>query len=101
MLAMYVDFEFENDGRELVAKVAAESVPMFEGMAGLRSKTFTIDASGRHATNVYFWDDEEVGRSFFSDEIIELATGLYGVPPTIRYADVLQVVANDAAVVTD
>ena len=97
MLAVFVEFEFEDDARERAAKVATEVASAFEGMPGLRTKAFTVDPSGHHATNVYVWDDEDAARGFFSDELVERVTGLYGVRPTVRFADVVGLVVNEPA----
>ena len=61
---------------------------------GLRSKAFTVDEAGGEATNVYLWESEDAARAFFTDALIERVTGLYGVRPTIRYADVAALVDN-------
>ena len=95
MLAIFVDFEFDDDARERVSKVAVEASPIFEGMPGLRSKTFTVDPAGRRATNFYVWDDEDAGRGFFTDELVEQVVSLYGVRPTLRYADIVGYVSNE------
>jgi heme-degrading monooxygenase HmoA len=94
MLAVFVDLAFDEDARDRVAKVAAEASPIFEGMPGLRQKAFTMDPSGRKATNVYLWDSEEAARAFFTDELVEQVVGLYGARPTVRYAEVVGLVSN-------
>ncbi|MGZ4473625.1 MAG: YdhR family protein [Nocardioidaceae bacterium] len=97
MLAVFVEFEFENDARERAAKIATEVAPTFEGMPGLRTKAFTVDPSGRRATNVYVWDADDAARGFFNDELVERVTGLYGVRPTVRFAEVVGLVVNAPA----
>jgi hypothetical protein len=79
--------------RSTLAKIADEERGTFEGMSGLRFKSFTIDDDGQ-ARNFYLWDDEEKARAFFSDEIIDLVTGIYGVAPKVEYLDVLEFVDN-------
>jgi hypothetical protein len=40
------------------------------------------------------WDDEEKARAFFSEEVVDMVTGIYGVAPKIEYLDVLELVDN-------
>ena len=70
---------------------------MFEGMAGLRSKAYTFDETAGRATNFYVWDSEDAARSFFSPDLAELVTGLYGVAPTIDYVEIAELVDNSGA----
>jgi len=63
-------------------------------MPGLRQKAFTVDEEGRRATNVYLWDSEEAARGFFSDELVEFVTGLYGVRPSVSFVEVAELVDN-------
>ena len=79
-----------------VAKIADEERGTFEGMPGLRFKSFTLDDDGR-ARNFYLWDDEEKARAFFTEEIVDMVTGIYGVPPKIEYLDILEFVDNSGA----
>jgi hypothetical protein len=93
--AVIVAFEFGDDfDGERVANVAREARSMFEGMPGLRSKVFAVDEVGRRATNFYVWDSAEQAHAFFTPELTERVTGLYGVAPMISYADVLAIVDN-------
>ncbi|WP_405594182.1 hypothetical protein OG741_01225 [Streptomyces sp. NBC_01410] len=45
--------------RATLAKIAGELRGPFEGMAGLRFKSFMLDEDGVQARNFYVWDDEE------------------------------------------
>jgi hypothetical protein len=63
-------------------------------MPGLRQKAFTIDEQSRRATNVYLWESEEAARGFFTDQLVERVTGLYGVPPTVSFVDVAELAEN-------
>jgi hypothetical protein len=63
-------------------------------MPGLRSKTFTIDEENHEAVNFYLWDSEEAARAFFTDELRQRVTGLYGVAPTIQFLEVAALVDN-------
>jgi heme-degrading monooxygenase HmoA len=95
MVAVFVRFRFE-DGidRDAVTRIAEEAQGRFAGMPGLRSKAFTVDEDAREATNVYLWESEEAARAFFTDDLVERVTGLYGVRPSVRYADVAALVDN-------
>jgi hypothetical protein len=44
------------------------------------------------------WDSEEAARAFFSPELAERVTGLYGVAPEIRFVEIGALVENAAAV---
>jgi hypothetical protein len=97
MIGVFVTFEgADGPDRDRAAKVAHEARHMFEGMAGLRSKAFTYDDEAARATNFYVWDSEDAARAFFSPELTELVTGLYGVAPSIAYVEVLELVDNAA-----
>jgi hypothetical protein len=63
-------------------------------MPGLRSKVFTLRPERRQATNVYVWDSEQEARAFFTPQILEQITALYGVPPSIEYAAIAGLVEN-------
>jgi hypothetical protein len=65
-------------------------------MPGLRSKVFTFDPETGEATNVYVWESEAAAREFFSPELAERVTGLYGVRPEIRFVEVAALVDNGA-----
>ena len=62
-------------------------------MPGLRFKRFMLDDAGQ-AQNFYLWDDEEKARAFFTEEVVDMVTGIYGVAPKIEYLDVLEFVDN-------
>jgi len=66
----------------------------FRGMPGLRSKAFTVDEATNEATNFYVWDSEEAARAFFDEELRQRVTGLYGVPPSIRFVQIAELVDN-------
>src|SRR6185295_18382876 len=96
MIAVFVTFDSDTLDEERVRKVAAEARPMFEGMPNLRNKFFTLDPTNHRATNVYVWDTEDAARQFFSDELVERVTGLYGVRPQITYAEIAELVDNSS-----
>jgi hypothetical protein len=78
------------------AKIAQQERGTFEGMPGLRLKSFTLNDDGQ-ARNLYLWDDETKARAFFTDEVVNMVTGIYGVAPEIEYLDVLEFVDNSGA----
>ena len=94
MIAVLVTFDDDNLDDERVRKVAAEARKAFEGMANLRNKVFTLDENGRRATNVYVWESDDAARQFFSDQLLERVTGLYGVRPRVEFAEILELVDN-------
>ena len=95
MIATFVTFKYEGDFNEAkIAKIAEMSRGKFEGMPGLRSKAFTIRAERREATNVYVWDSEDAAKAFFTPEMLERVTGIYGVRPTVEFATLAALVDN-------
>jgi hypothetical protein len=94
MIAVFVRFDSDDTNEARVRKIAAEAKAMFEGMAGLRFKFFTIGEAKDRATNVYVWESEEAARQFFSEELVERVTGLYGVKPQIEFAEIVELVDN-------
>jgi predicted enzyme related to lactoylglutathione lyase len=69
--------------------LAAEAVPAFERVPGLRSKTFTLDPARREAVNVYVWDDAALAQAFFSEALRAQVTRVYGVAPRIDFLTVV------------
>ena len=95
MQGVFVEFQYGDDfDRAHVAEIAREARGRFEGLPRLRQKAFTIDEQNRRATNVYLWESEDAAREFFSDELIERVTGLYGVRPTVTFVEVAELVDN-------
>ncbi|HUI49677.1 MAG TPA: hypothetical protein VL119_13350 [Acidimicrobiia bacterium] len=94
MIAAFVTFDSKDLDDDAVRKIAAEAKAMFQGMPGLRNKLFTLDAKQKRATNVYVWESEAAAREFFSDQLLERVTGLYGVRPSIEFAEVVEFVDN-------
>jgi hypothetical protein len=94
MIAVFVRFDSDDLDHERVRKVAAEARGMFEGMADLRNKLFTLGENGNRATNVYVWESENAARQFFSDQLLERVTSLYGVRPQIDFAEIIELVDN-------
>ena len=66
-------------------------------MPELQSKAFTIDPVNREALNFYVWESEEAAKVFFSQQLIDRVTELYGVRPTVQFVDVAALVENRAS----
>jgi len=90
MIAAFVTFESDEIDEGRVRAVAAESRGLFEGMAGLRTKLFTFDETTHRARNVYVWESEDAARQFFSEQLLERVTGLYGVRPQVELAEIIE-----------
>jgi heme-degrading monooxygenase HmoA len=98
MVAVLVRFRYEGGFNEArVRQVAEAARAKFEGMPGLRSKTFTIDPANREAVNFYVWESEEAAKAFFSQQLMDRVTELYGVRPTAQFMDVAALVENRVA----
>ena len=96
MIGVNVTFDYGDDGfdRARVIGVAENARAMFEGMAGLRFKFFTLEEKHHLARNFYVWDSKDAAERFFSPELTERVTGLYGVAPTIDFVEIAQIVDN-------
>jgi hypothetical protein len=98
MIAVLIRFRYEIGFSEArLRQVAAAARAKFEGMPGLRSKAFTIDPVNREAVNFYVWDSEDAAKAFFSEQLIDRVTELYGVRPTVQFLDVAVLVENRAS----
>ena len=95
MVGVFVTFAYGDDfDAGKVAAIAEGARERFVGMPHLRSKAFTVDEAARTATNFYVWDSREAAEAFFTDDLREFVTGLYGVAPEIRYAEIATLVDN-------
>jgi hypothetical protein len=95
VIGVSVTFQYDEDfDRGRVVSIAENERGTFEGMPGLRFKAFTVDDARQRAMNFYVWESAEAAKSFFSEEVRELVTGLYGVPPTIDFVEIAQLVDN-------
>src|SRR5215470_4844120 len=95
MIGAFVTFRYGDDfNAEKIRKIAEGAKPTFEGMPGLRSKAFTVDAANKEAVNFYVWESEAAAKTFFTDALLERVTGLYGVRPTIRTVEIAALVDN-------
>ena len=95
MIGVFVTFRYgDNFDERAVRKIAETARARFEGMPGLRSKAFTLNSGKREATNFYVWDSEDAAKAFFSDELLERVTGLYGVRPSVEFVQIATLVEN-------
>src|SRR5262245_25166670 len=95
MIGAIVTFRYgDNFDERAVRKIAETARAKFEGMPGLRSKAFTFDSGKRGATNFYVWESEDAAKAFFTDELLERVTGLYGVPPSVEFVQIAALVEN-------
>jgi len=95
MIGVNVTFDYEGDfDRSRVTKVAENARGMFEGMPGLRFKFFTFDEKEQRAVNFYVWESEGAAEGFFTEELRERVTTLYGVKPTVNFVEIAQIVDN-------
>lgn len=98
MIGVFVTFRYGSDfDGAKVRKIAETARSRFEGMPGLRSKAFTVNADAREAVNVYVWDSEGAAKAFFNEELVQRVTALYGVRPTIAFVEVAALVDNAAS----
>jgi heme-degrading monooxygenase HmoA len=98
VIGVSVTFQYDDDfDRARVVSIAENARGTFEGMPGLRSKVFTVDDPRRRAMNFYVWESADAARSFFSEEMRQQVTGLYGVEPTIDFVEIAQLVDNSGA----
>jgi hypothetical protein len=98
MIGVFVTFRCgDNFDERAVRKIAETARARFEGMPGLRSKAFTLNAEKREATNFYVWESEAAARAFFTDELLGRITGLYGVRPTVEFVQSATLVENARA----
>ena len=95
MIAVMVRFQYENDFNEArLQQIADGARSKFQGMPGVRSKAFTLDVARRQALNFYVWESEDAARNFYSPQMIEGVTKLYGVRPSIEYLKLAALVEN-------
>ena len=95
MIGVFVTFRYgDNFNEQTVRKIAETARAKFEGMAGLRSKVFTLNSAKREAVNFYVWDSEDAAKAFFSEELLERVTGLYSVRPSVEFVQIATLVEN-------
>ena len=97
MIGVFVTFRYgDNFDEQTIRKIAETARQRFEGMPGLRSKAFTLNAGKREAANFYVWDSEDAAKAFFADQLLERVAGLYGVRPTVEFVQIATLVENTA-----
>ena len=95
MIGVFVTFRYGgNFDERAVRKIAETSRARFEGIAGLRSKTFTLNSAKREAANFYVWDSEDAAKAFFTDQLLERVAGLYGARPSVDFVQIATLVEN-------
>ena len=80
-----------------LSALATAAAPKFQGMTGLISKTFTLDAILRQAVNFYVWESEAAAREFFSPATLDWVTDVYGVRPELQFVTIAERVENHHA----
>ena len=95
MIGVFVKFQY-TDGFsvEKVEKIATGARQKFVGMPGLRSKAFTFDEAAKTAVNFYVWESREAAEAFFTPQLVEGVTGLYGVRPEVQFVEIATLVDN-------
>jgi heme-degrading monooxygenase HmoA len=95
MIGVFVTFRYgDNFDERALRKIAETARAKFEGMPGLRSKAFTLNSRKREARNFYVWESEDAAKAFFTDELLERVTGLYGVRPSVEFVQIATLVEN-------
>ena len=95
MIGVFVTFRYgDHFDEQAVRKIAETARGRFEGMPGLRSKAFTLNAGKREAANFYVWDSEDAARTFFTDQLLERVAALYGVRPSVEFVQIATLVEN-------
>ena len=95
MIGVFVTFRYgSNYDEQALRKIAETARATFEGMAGLRSKAFTLNFGKREAANFYVWDSDDAAKAFFNDQLLERVTGLYGVRPSVEFVQIATLVEN-------
>ena len=94
MVEVLLIFRFGAEFNEARIRQLAEAAPgECKGTPGLRSKSLLIDAENQGAVHLYLWDSEELARSFFTPDRIELIAALWGVEPSVRFDRVTRTLA--------
>jgi heme-degrading monooxygenase HmoA len=95
VIGVFVTFRYaDNFDEQAVRKIADTARVTFEGMPGLRSKAFTLNSGKREAANFYVWDSEDAAKAFFTEQLLERVTGLYGVRPSVEFVQIASLVEN-------
>ena len=101
MIGVFVTFRYgDNFNEQTVRKIAETARAKFDGMAGLRSKAFTLNSGKREAVNFYVSDSEDAAKAFFTDQLLERVVSLYGVRPSVEFVQIASLVNNTRRDVT-
>ena len=95
MIGVILTFRYgDNFDGQVISKIAETARVKFEGMPGLHSKAFTFSSKKRQAINFYVWDSEDAAKAFFTEELLQRVSGLYGVRPDVEFVQVVALVEN-------
>ena len=95
MIGVFLTFRYTDDfDEQAVRNIADVAHSKFKGMAGLRSKAFTVNPDKREAINFYVWDSEEAAKAFFTDAQVDRIAGHYKVRPTLDFVQIAALVEN-------
>jgi hypothetical protein len=95
MIGVLVRFRYDADfDEQRIRKVAQTAQGRFVGLPGLRSKAFTLDSAQKEALNFYVWESKAAAQAFFTPELVDRITDLYGTRPTVQFTDVVALVEN-------
>jgi hypothetical protein len=64
------------------------------GDAGPSAQGLYFDEKQQRAANFYIRDSREAAESFFTEELQGRVTGLYGVAPSIEFAEIAEIAGN-------
>jgi len=99
MIGVFVTFRYgDNFDEQAIRRIAETARRKFQGMAGLRSKAFTLSPDKREAVNFYVWDSEEAAKALFTHQLLERIAVLYGVRPTVEFVQIATLVENTTVV---
>jgi hypothetical protein len=89
MIAVVVTCEVQRPfSREALVEKFHQRAALYDGTAGLNSKTFWIDTERGEYGGFYLWDSREAAEKLYTPEWIDRFTQVYGCRPEIRYLDV-------------
>ena len=99
MIGVFLTFRYaDNFDEKAVRHIADAAQARFKGMAGLRSKAFTVNPSKREAVNFYIWESEDAARAFFTDTQISRIADHYKVCPSLEFVQIAALVENQAEI---
>jgi len=97
MIGVFLTFRYtEGFDAERLRTIAENAAPTFDGLAGLRSKAFTLNVAKSEAVNFYIWESEEAAKRLYDEKVMARVTSLYGVRPTVETVEIAVLVDNAA-----